>query len=72
MGNSSPVTLNKFIQICEKVVGKKAVYEQIENQLGDVPHTYANIDKAKRDLDYNPQISLEEGIKNMFDWIKTR
>ena len=66
LGNSSPVSLNEFISLCEKVVGKKAKYEQIENQLGDVPHTYADISKAKRDLRYDPKIGLEEGLKLMF------
>ena len=63
LGNSSPVSLNEFIELCEKVVGKKTKYEQIGNQLGDVPHTYADISKAKRDLGYNPMMSLEDGLK---------
>ena len=66
LGNSSPVSLNKFIGLCEKVVGKKANYEQIGNQLGDVPHTYADISKAKRDLDYEPKVGLEEGLRFMY------
>jgi len=63
LGNSSPVSLNEFIELCEKVVGKKANYEQIGNQLGDVPHTFADISKAKRDLDYDPKVKLEDGLR---------
>jgi len=66
LGNSSPVSLNEFIKLCEKVVGKKGNYEQIGNQLGDVPHTYADISKAKRDLDYEPKVKLEEGLSLMY------
>lgn len=66
LGNSDPVSLNQFIELCEKVVGKKANYEQIENQLGDVPHTYADITKAKKDLDYSPKVGLEEGLNMMY------
>lgn len=66
LGNSSPVTLNEFIALCEKVSLKKANYIQIDNQLGDVPHTYANIQKAKRDLDYEPKTSLERGLTNTY------
>ena len=66
LGNSSPVSLNKFIEICEKVTEKKALYEQMPDQLGDVPHTYADISKAKRDLDYEPKASLEEGLKKLY------
>ena len=70
LGNSSPVSLNEFIELCEKVAGKKANYEQIENRMGDVPHTYADISKAKRDLDYKPKIGLEEGLKITYNYIK--
>ena len=66
LGNSSPVSLNEFIELCEKVVGKKSNYEEIGNQLGDVPHTYADISKAKRDLDYEPEVKLEEGLSLMY------
>ena len=66
LGNSSPVTLNEFIKLCETVVGKKAIINQIENQLGDVPQTYACIEKAKRDLDYNPKIKLVDGLKKTY------
>ena len=69
LGNSSPVTLNEFIALCEKVVGKEAIYDQIGNQLGDVPHTYADISKAKRDLDYEPKVSLENGLKIAYESI---
>lgn len=62
LGNSSPVSLNEFIELCEKVVGKKGNYEEIGNQLGDVPHTYADISKAKRDLDYEPKVALLDGL----------
>ena len=66
LGNSNPVTLNEFIELCEKVVGKEAIYEEIGNQLGDVPHTYADISKAKRDLEYEPKVGLEEGLRRMY------
>ena len=65
LGNSSPISLNDFIGLCEKVVGKKAIYKEVDNQLGDVPHTYADISKAKRDLGYDPKISLKEGLYNI-------
>lgn len=67
LGNSNPVSLNEFIKLCEKVVGKEAIYEEIGNQLGDVPHTYADISKAKRDLSYSPKVGLEVGLMRMYE-----
>ncbi len=69
LGNSSPVSLNEFISTCEKVSNKKANYKQIENQLGDVPVTYADTSKAKDLLDYQPKVKLIDGLKNTYDWI---
>ena len=66
LGNSNPISLNQFIELCEKVTGKKALFDQIGNQLGDVPHTYADISKAKKDLGYQPKTSLEEGLTNLY------
>jgi len=66
LGNSNPVTLNEFIETCKKVSKKKALFKVKEMQLGDVPHTYADISKAREDLGYNPKVSLEEGLKNLF------
>ena len=70
LGNSSPVSLNTFIEYCEKVTNKKAKFNQIENQLGDVPKTYANIDKAKKDLNYEPKTELIEGLKKTNYYLK--
>ena len=69
LGNSSPISLNEFIETCENVSGKKAIYETIENQLGDVPKTYADITKAKKLLNYEPKVSLEVGLRKTFEWL---
>jgi UDP-glucuronate 4-epimerase len=66
LGNSSPITLNNFISLCEEITNKKAIYNQIDNQLGDVPHTYADISKAQRELNYNPKMSLKDGLKKFY------
>lgn len=62
LGNNNPIKLNDFIKTCEKVIGKTAKYKQIDDQLGDVPQTFADISKAKFDLNYNPKFTLEDGI----------
>ena len=69
LGNSNPISLNDFIKTCEEVTNKKALYKVIGNQMGDVPHTYADISKAKKDLDYNPKTKLEEGLLKLYDWL---
>ena len=69
LGNSNPVTLNEFIGICADITRKKVSFIEIEDQKGDVPHTYADISKAKKDLDYQPKTSLKEGLTNMYYYL---
>ena len=38
------------------------------NRLGDIPHSLASIDKAKRLLDYAPQYSMRDGLKEACKW----
>lgn len=67
LGNSNPVTLNTFIENCEKVCNKKAIINNKPNQMGDVPLTYACIDKANTDLNYKPIVGLFDGLTNTFN-----
>ena len=38
------------------------------NRTGDIPHSLASIEKAKKYLNYNPEFSLQEGLKEVVDW----
>lgn len=69
LGNNKPIKLNELISICEKIVGKKVNIIQKDIPIGDVPITYANIDKAIEELNYNPTTNIEQGISNMIQWI---
>lgn len=37
-------------------------------RVGDIPHSLASIEKAKKLLDYNPQYSMKEGLKEACAW----
>ena len=38
------------------------------NRAGDIPHSHASVDKAKELLNYNPQFSLQRGLKEAVKW----
>ncbi|TXD51431.1 SDR family oxidoreductase [Polaribacter sp. IC063] len=38
------------------------------NRLGDIPHSHASVDKAKKLLKYDPQFSLQKGLKEAVSW----
>ena len=70
LGNSHPYKLSKAIKLIEKYTGKKANFEYKEFHKADVKATWADINKAKRLLNWQPQVGLEEGIKRTVEWTK--
>ena len=38
------------------------------NRAGDIPHSLASIDKARKMLGYDPKYSLQEGLKEAVSW----
>ena len=38
------------------------------NRVGDIPHSLACVDKAKRLLGYDPQFSMKQGLKEACGW----
>jgi UDP-glucuronate 4-epimerase len=70
LGNSEQVELSEVIESLEKSIGKTAKKELLPMQPGDVPGTHSNIDKARKMLGFEPKVSINEGIKEFFDWYK--
>ncbi len=70
LGNNNPVELNEFIKTIEEICGKKAKIRQVPPQSGDSEKTWANIEKAKRVLGWEPKTKLKEGMQKYFEWYK--
>jgi UDP-glucuronate 4-epimerase len=70
LGNSHPVPLAELITQLEAATEKKARQERFPDQPGDVPITWANIDKARRLLGYAPKTSMEQGLQNFVAWYR--
>lgn len=70
LGESQTISLNEMVTIIEKVLNKKATFEKIPMQPGDVQKTYADISKAKKLLGYKPKTVFEDGIKQFIKWYK--
>lgn len=70
LGNNHPYKLYEVIKLMEKSVGKKAHFNYKGFHKADMKTTWADIDKAQKLLNWQPQVSLEEGIMNTVRWIK--
>ncbi len=68
LGSSCPVELLTVVRIIESHLKKKAKIRYLPPQSGDPYLTYANINKAKKILGYNPKVSIEEGIGKFVRW----
>ena len=68
LGESQIVTLSRLIELLETHLGKKAIIERQPSQAGDVPITFADISKARKQLGYNPRVKIEQGIPLFVEW----
>jgi UDP-glucuronate 4-epimerase len=70
LGESETVTLQRLIELLEHALGRKAILNRQPDQPGDVPITYANIDKARERLGYQPKVKITEGIPRFVEWFR--
>ena len=70
LGNSSPAKLRDLVLAVEKACGMTANIEVTGKQAGDVSRTFANIDKAQKNLGFDPKMPLGEGIQVCVDWYR--
>ena len=70
LGESHTVKLSYLIKLLENNIGRKARIKKLPEQPGDVKLTYANIDNARRELDYNPRVPIETGIEEFSKWFR--
>jgi UDP-glucuronate 4-epimerase len=68
LGHSEPVEIKRLIELLAEALGKPAKIEYCPARSEDLPVTFADLTKAERLLDYHPQISLEEGIREYAEW----
>ena len=70
IGNNKVVSLDKFIEVIENAIGKKAIKKYVDMQLGDMYLTSANIEKIKSHINFKPKTSIEKGLPMFVDWYK--
>jgi UDP-glucose 4-epimerase len=69
IGGGSRVTLNHVLELIGRVTGKTVSIQREPEQKGDMRHTYADTSAARRDLGFNPQVTLESGLAQQYRWL---
>jgi UDP-glucuronate 4-epimerase len=70
IGNSEKIRLLDFIDAIETSLGKKAIRNYMDMQIGDVPATWADASLLKHLTGYQPQTDFRDGIDQFVAWYR--
>jgi len=68
LGGHEVISINEVLTRIEALVGRKGIIEYLPMHPADVAENWANVDKARRMLGWEPRVSLDEGIANLVNW----
>ena len=71
IGNRTPVELERFIAAIEMALGRKADRRYLPMQPGDVPATWADVDRLARATGFAPKTTIEDGIARFVAWYRS-
>lgn len=69
LGSGRPVSLTELVTALEQATGKPLAIEALPPQLGDVEATFADISRAGAELDWEPRVALDEGLRTVVEWV---
>ena len=73
IGTGKPVNNKKLAETLTKLYNKPNLKPYISNEYrkGDIRHCYTDTTKAQKLLNFQPSISLEDGLNELAEWAKT-
>ncbi len=71
LGHSEPIALRDMIEAIALALGKPATIEQQPEQSGDVRQTFADLERASRELGYRPTTPFREGLERYVEWYRS-
>jgi len=69
LGSNKTVSLLEMVRAVEEALGMKARLEFLPPEPGDVPQTWADVEKARRLLGFRPNTPLVEGLRRFARWL---
>jgi nucleoside-diphosphate-sugar epimerase len=70
IGGGSRVELVHVFELIRRITGRQIATETLDAQKGDMRDTYAETSRARRDLGFAPAVTLEDGLRAQFEWMK--
>jgi UDP-glucuronate 4-epimerase len=69
LGSGAPVTLRALVEAMGRAAKRAPAVEHAPVPLGDVDATFADIARAKRELGWEPRVTLDEGLASVVAWL---
>ena len=70
LGTTATVPLRELVHKIGERLGKQPLVSYGPAQDGDVPLTHADISLARKELDYEPTTSIDEGLERFVEWYR--
>lgn len=68
LGGHESISINALIHLIEEALGKKAIIEYKPMDPADMLASWADVSKAMKTLDWQPQVGIREGVQHLVDW----
>jgi len=70
LGNDRPVEVRAFLAVIERACGRAAVIQEAPVSAAEPKATWADLTLARRELGYDPRVTLAEGLPRFVDWFR--
>ena len=72
LGESATTTLSELVTQIGEACGQEPLLNRLPQQPGDVPVTFADISRARKELGYDPQVPVAQGLKCFVEWYRSQ
>jgi len=69
LGYSNPISVNNLVDMIYDITNAQKNVRYEEKRMGDVDITHSKIEKAKKILQYRPEINIQEGLNKYYAWL---
>ncbi len=71
VATASRITLNETVKILRQLTGYRGEVKYAPERAGDIKHSLAAIDLARKHLGYEVQVDFPEGLRRTVEWYKS-
>ncbi|MWV40031.1 NAD-dependent epimerase/dehydratase family protein [Natrialba sp. INN-245] len=70
IGTGESITIRELAELIQDITDTNSDIVHTEARTGDIDHSEADISKAKEHLDYEPSVSIREGLEQTIEWYR--